>query len=156
VETIFPVGTPVRIRSVEFPSASVMAQRMLFTPRTLAWVTMEVGAAPRNAKPSVLVLRPGLASERELVAELERYLVEADPSRALGAFPESIREAIRSKTATTEMTAEALEMAWGYPEQKRLQLVNTQRRETWKWPHKRRAELVDGRVTSLSEEPARR
>jgi len=47
-------------------------------------------------------------------------------------------------------------MAWGYPEQKRLQLVNTQRRETWKWLHKRRAELVDGRVTSLSEEPARR
>lgn len=156
IETVFPVGTPVRIRAVELPSATVMAQRVLFTPRTLAWIVLEVAAAPNGARPSVLVLRPGLTSGRDLLAELERYLSESDPSRALAVLPESIRDAVKTKTATVEMTAEALEMAWGYPEQKRIQLAGTQRKETWKWPHKRWAELIDGRVTALSEEPGRR
>ena len=156
VERTVAAGTRVRIRQLEFPSATVMAQRVLFTPRTLAWVYLDVAGAPKDAPPSVLVLRPGLTSAQDVLAELERYVSTEDPSPLLGTFSEAVRDAIKMKTATAEMSADALEMAWGYPAQKRLELVNAQRKETWKWPRKRWAVLLDGRVTSLSEEADRR
>lgn len=156
IEAVLPVGTPVRVRAVEFPSATVMAQRVLLTPRTLAWVILEVARTSGAARPVVLVLRPGLSSASDVLAELDRYASVDDPTRRLDAFSESMREAIRAKRAVPEMPAEALEMAWGYPEQKRVELVNAQRKETWKWPRKRSAVLLDGKVTALSGEPERR
>jgi hypothetical protein len=148
VEQVLPAGTRVRIVSLEFPSPSAMVERVLFTPRTLLWVRLEVAGA-RNAQPQVLVLRPGLRTEAEVEVELERYVSRDDPARRLEGFSEPVREAIRLKNATVEMPAEALEMAWGYPEQKRLELVGTQRKELWSWPGARRASLLDGKVTEL-------
>ena len=61
------------------------------------------------------------------------------------------RTAIKTKRAIVDMPAEALEMAWGFPESKRVELVDTQRRETWYWGDKaREAVLVDGRVQTVS------
>ena len=76
-----------------------MAQRVLFTPRTLAWVVLEVAAAPKGARPGVLVLRPGLTSGRDLLAELERYLSERILLARSRPFPDSVREAVKAKTA---------------------------------------------------------
>ena len=46
--------------------------------------------------------------------------------------------------------AEALEMAWGYPETKRTTFDGERKQETWTWPGgKRIALLIDGRVTEL-------
>jgi hypothetical protein len=151
VEATFPVATAVRVRGLEFPSAMVMGQRVLFTPRSLIWVTVELAGAPKNALPFVLVLRPGLRSEAEVLSELERVLSKEDPSPRLEAFSESVREAVRTKRALPEMPAEALEMAWGAPESRRIELVGAQRRETWQWAGKRSAKLVDGRVVDLTD-----
>jgi hypothetical protein len=61
-----------------------------------------------------------------------------------------VREAIRTKTATVEMPAEALEMAWGYPDVRKIELEGQHRKETWTWAHGlRSAVLVDGAVTEV-------
>ena len=50
-----------------------------------------------------------------------------------------------------EMPAEALEMAWGYPEVKKLSFEGQSRKELWRWPGgTRTATLVDGRVTEFT------
>lgn len=149
IEKILPVGTPVRVKAVEFPSATVMAERVLYTPRSLLWVTIE--AAGVRSSPLVLVLRPGLKTADEVQAELDRLVSKDDPSSKLEAFSEAVRDGVRNKAAVLDMPAEALEMAWGAPESRRIELVGTSRRETWAWPGKRSALLVDGRVTELKD-----
>ncbi len=150
VEATFPVGTPVRITKVEFPSSFAMAERVLKTPRTLAWVYVDVGGTPKDAPPYVLVLRPGIKDEDEFNGELDRLLSKQDPRPLLQTFPEPVQEAVKAKKALADMPAAALEMAWGYPEQKKIELDGPKRRETWIWADGAQvARLVDGRVTEL-------
>ncbi len=150
IERTWPVGTAVRILKVEFPSNWVMAERVLYTPRTLVWVYLDVAGAPRKAPPSVLVLRPGLRTDQEVLAELDRHLTRDDPTPLLEGFSDAVREAIRAKAAVVDMPAAALEMAWGFPESKRIELIEGQRKETWRWGDgARTAVLLDGRVTEL-------
>jgi len=150
VEATFGAGTPVRITKIEFPSAMVMAQRVLYTPRTLVWVYLDVGGTPKGSLPWVLVLRPGLTSEEELLTELDRYVTREDPTRRMESWPDAMRDAVRSKTAQVGMPGEALEMAWGYPAKKKIELEGDKRRETWTWADdKRTALLIDGRVVEL-------
>jgi hypothetical protein len=56
-EGIIAAGTVVRIKRLEYPTAYVMAERVLYTPRTLVWVYLEVAGTPKNSPPYVLVLR---------------------------------------------------------------------------------------------------
>ncbi|MEW6433535.1 MAG: hypothetical protein AB1730_18670 [Myxococcota bacterium] len=150
VEATWPVGTRARIAKVEFPSSWVMAERVLYTPRTLAWIYVDLAGAPRGAGPFVLVLRPGIKTGDEFRAELDRLLTRDDPTSRLAAFGEGVRAAIRAKKAAVEMPAEALEMAWGYPDARRLELDGTHKKETWSWAQGRRtAVLVDGVVTEV-------
>jgi hypothetical protein len=148
VELVLPVGTPVLVERVEFPSPATMAERVLYTPRSLIWVYLQARGSPRDRQ-LVLVLRPGLRSGDEVRAEIERSLASRDPSFKLEAWPEAVREAVRSKKAVLDMSREALEMAWGLPERIRIELKGTERVETWRWPGSRAAVLTDGRVTSL-------
>ncbi len=151
VEATFPAGTPVRIVKVEFPSGWVMTERVLYTPRTLVWVYVDVVGRPKNATPAVLVLRPGLTSKDDFNTELERHLTREDQSARLDGFNDGVRDAIKTKRAVQDMPAEALEMAWGFPESKRIELVDGKRHETWSWGDKTRtATLVDGRVSSFT------
>ena len=151
IERTFAAGTAVRIAKVEFPSAWVMTERVLYTPRTLAWLSLDVAGAPRNSPPYVLVLRPGLTSDKDFLAELERHLTREDQTRRLETFSDGVREAIRTKSVLIDMPAEALEMAWGYPDSKRIELVEAQRKETWRWGDGARiATLVDGRLASFT------
>lgn len=151
VEKTWPVGTPVKIAHVEFPTAWAMTERVLYTPRTLVWITLDVEGAARNAAPVVLVLRPGIKSQQEFLAELEHHLTREDPTQRLEGFSEAVREAVRTKKALKDMSADALEMAWGYPEQKKIELDGNTKRETWKWGDgARSAQLVDGRLLSFS------
>lgn len=150
VEATFPAGTPVRIAKVEFPSGWTMAERVLYTPRTLVWVYVDVEGRSRNAPPAVLVLRPGLATKDDFMVELEHHLTREDQASRLDGFSDVVREAIKKKQAVRDMPATALEMAWGFPESKRIELVDTQRRETWSWGDgARKAVLVDGRVQEV-------
>jgi hypothetical protein len=148
VEQIVPAGTPLRIVEVEFPTAVTMTQRMLYTPRTLVWVRVEF-ATVKSSRPLVLVLRPGLRTADELRAEVSRALTSEDPRARLEALPDPVREAVRTKTAVVDMSADALEMAWGWPESRRIELIGTSKHERWSWPNKRSATLIDGRVTEL-------
>lgn len=151
VERIFPAGTAVRIAKVEFPSAWVMTERVLYTPRTLVWVYLDVAGAPRNSPPVVLVLRPGLQTDQDFLAELERHLTREDQGKRLEGFSDAVREAIRGKSVLVDMPADALEMAWGFPESKRIDLVDAQRKETWRWGDgARTATLIDGRLTAFT------
>lgn len=151
VERIIPAGTPARIRSVEFPTSFTMQERVLYTPRTLVWVTVDLSDTAPGGPSYVLVLRPGLSTEAELESELERYLSLFDVGARLEALGEPTKAAVRAKSAQVGMSREALEMAWGYPERKRLSLEGTRQLELWIYPGERRtAKLADGRVTELT------
>ena len=150
VEQTFPAGTLVRIKKVEFPSSFTMTERIFFTPRTLVWLYLDLAGTPRGTYPYVLVLRPGLTDEIGFLAEVERYLTQIDPAARLLAFTDPVREAVRSKRAILDMPADALEMAWGYPESKQITFDSDRKLESWTWPGGRRvALLIDGRVTEL-------
>ncbi len=150
-ERIFPAGTAVRIAKVEFPSAWVMTERVLYTPRSLVWIYLEVEGSPRNTPLAVLVLRPGLSTEQDFTTELERHLTRENQTARLENFSEGVKEAIRAKLVIVDMPAEAVEMAWGFPESKRIELVETQRKETWRWGDGARvATLVDGKLTAFT------
>lgn len=150
VEATWPAGTRVKIRKVEFPSTSVMLTRVLYTPRTLAWIYVELAGAPRGAGPFVLVLRPGIKTEDELRSEVDRLLTREDLTARIEAMEEAARQALRTKTAIVGLSAEALEMTWGYPEARKIELDGTHRKETWTWAAGARAAvLVDGVVTEL-------
>jgi hypothetical protein len=146
VQKILPAGRRARVLQVEFPTAWVVTERLVYTPRTLPWVYVAVEGEP-NEPPTVVVLRPQIRSRQEFLADLERYLTEHDPNLRIAEFPATVQEAIRTKTAIEDMTAEALEMAWGYPERKRIYFEESVQKEEWFYPgEKRIAYLADGRV----------
>jgi hypothetical protein len=149
-EAIFPAGTLVRIKRVEFPSSLVLVERVAVTPRTFPWIYLDVAGTPKNAQPYVLVLRPDAKNDTDFLADVERYLTKEDPAPSMAAFSDAVKEAVKAKRAVVDMPAAALEMAWGYPEQKKITLEGNSRRETWTWPGgKRVAMLVDGKVSEL-------
>lgn len=150
VEALFPAGTQVRFKKVEFPSAFNMAERILKTPRTETWVYLEVEGTPKNAPPYIWVVRSTVKDDREFIAHLDRFFSVEDPRPLLASFGDTIREAVLRKQAVIDMSAQALEMAWGYPETKTVAFVGEKRQERWTWPGgKRSAVLEDERVTAL-------
>lgn len=151
IEATLPAGAKVHIRQVEFPTAWVVTERILYTPRTWPWVYVDVEGAPKGP-PLVLVLRPNLKTREEFLAEVDRYLSAQDPAAQIGAFSEAVREAIRQKKTVPEMPAEALEMAWGYPEAIKRTLEGTVHNEEWIYPGGRRhAFLTEGRLVRVEE-----
>jgi hypothetical protein len=149
VESILRAGTKIRITKVEFPTAFAVAERPLQTPRTQPWIYLHPVGRP-NDPPLILVLRPQIRASAEFEAEVERYLSHADLSFTLSRWPETVQQAVRTKTAIIDMPAEALEMAWGYPEKKRVSFVNAVKSEQWLYSGERRqAYLVEGRIVRL-------
>jgi hypothetical protein len=109
-----------------------------------------VAGTPKSAPPYVLVLRQGMKTTADFDSEVARYLVKEDPAPLLTALPDPVREAVKTKNAVLDMTADALEMAWGYPESKNVSFEGELKKEVWKWPGgKRVAVLTDGRVSEL-------
>ena len=73
-----------------------------------------------------------------------------DLSELLSTWSDPIRDAVKTKMAVADMPGEALEMAWGYPERKKVTLEETGRTETWFYADgKKSAVLIDGRVNRL-------
>lgn len=150
---VLPAGTPAKILELEFPTAWAIASRVAYTPRFQPWVLLGVKGEPPDT-PLVLLLRPNLTSPQELQAEVDRYLSKTDVRPLLDGLPEGMKTAIKTKTAVLDMPAEALEMAWGYPELKQVSFdAEGNRRETWLYPGgARSAVLVEGRVISRQPE----
>lgn len=150
VEKTLPAGRRVRVLKIEFPTSWAVTERMVFTPRTQPWVFLGV-EGERNEAPYVLVLRPQLRTPEEVRQELARYLSAEDLRPQLERFTGPVREAVQRKDVVVDMPAEALEMAWGYPEVKKLSFEGQARKELWRWPGgARTATLVDGRVTEFT------
>ncbi len=151
IEATLPSGARARIRKVEFPTAWVVTERILFTPRTLPWIYVDVEGAPKGP-PLVLVLPGNLKTREEFLAEVGRHLTAQDPATQLAAFPEPVREAIRQKKTVADMPAEALELSWGAPERVVRTLEGTVRNEEWIYPGgKRHAFVSDGRLVRVEE-----
>jgi hypothetical protein len=151
IEAIFPAGTLARVRQIEFPTAWAMTERVPYTPRTQPWVYLEVQGQPK-ANQYIVVLRPQIKAHGEFVAEFERYLAAEDPAATFSSWPDSVREAIRQKTALVDMPADALEIAWGYPERKKITFEESVKKEEWRYADSKRvAFIADGRVTKLDQ-----
>lgn len=145
---IVPVGTRVRILRIEFPTSMEVATRNPFQPRYNPWVYLEVDGQPRSPTP-ILLLRRELRSEDEVMAEIERFLSPDDLKPVLRQLPEEVLRAVNEKRLVSGMPADAVVMAWGWPERKELSPSPEGRREQWYWPFdKRQALIVDGRLVS--------
>jgi len=145
VVRILPPGTPLRIEKLEFPTAWLIAERVLMTPRYHPWAYVRAAGEPR---PYVIVLSQTAASLEDVRAELDRLLAADDPSPALAALPQEQRDAVLHKQATEGMGPRALELAWGWPERKKID--RPAGTEEWTWPGgRRRAFLRDDRVERL-------
>jgi hypothetical protein len=151
VEATLPVGTRVHILKVEFPTSWVVGGRVPYTPRTRPWLYLAIEGQPKDQE-LILVLRQGMKSRDEFLAEVDRFLAREDPERILSQWSDGVRLAVREKNALVDMPAEALEMAWGYPELKQISYDGQVKKEKWVYPGERRVALLsDGRVTQLDD-----
>ncbi len=151
---ILEAGAAVRIDKIEFPNARSMSERVLKTPRTLAWVYLTVADAPPNAPPHILVLRPGLDSEHALWSEIERMLAEFPLKQRFSEMSVVERKSIATKTLAAGIGREALEKALGYPDQKTISLDGEKQKEVWRWGlgrNSRTVTIIDGFVNTSSD-----
>jgi hypothetical protein len=141
-ERVIAPGTPVRVRSVEFPTGWIIAKRVVMSPRYHPWVLVDVPGDPR---PHVVVLSQLAASFDDVRAELDRVLSKDDPSSAFSSLPAEQRAAVLKKQLVDGMSTRAVELAWGLPEKKRID--RPAGTEEWVWPAgKRKASFQDDRL----------
>lgn len=150
-ERVIPAGTPVRITRVEMPTGWIIARRVVVTPRYHPWVYLE---APGEALPLVLVLRQDAASYEDVRAELDAVLTGTDPGQVLRTLPQEQRAAVDRKSVVEGMSARAVEMAWGPPWKRVLDVPA--KKEEWVWAGEhRRVWFDDGRLVRWSERAPR-
>jgi hypothetical protein len=141
-EKILMPGTAVRIREVEFPTGWIIARRVVMTPRYHPWLLMDV---PGDERTYVLVLSQNDVTFDDVRAEIDRVLSGDDPSPALAALPVEQRDAIGRKELVEGMSPRAVEMAWGFPERRRIDRPAAT--EEWIWPGgKRKAYFLEERL----------
>ncbi|MBS2032354.1 MAG: hypothetical protein JST54_30925 [Deltaproteobacteria bacterium] len=146
---IVPAGRKVTITKVELPTGMVVAGRMPYTPRYNPWVYLHVEGESGD-RPAILVLRSDLKSHDQFLTALDRLLTAEDPSPRLNAYADEIRAAISQKQVVRDMDAEAVEMAWGIPEHKSIDLKGGNRAEVWTYSGgKRKVTLSDGKVSAV-------
>ncbi|WP_375773653.1 hypothetical protein NR798_23230 [Archangium gephyra] len=151
VQAMAPAGTKVRVLKVEFPTAWVMAERVLYSPRTQPWVYLDVEGVPAGP-PVILVMPPQLKTNEDVRAELDRHLAEHELAPKLAKFQPRFQEAIRQKKVLEYMPEAAVQMSWGPPERIRRTLDGTQVHQEWIYPgEKRRVFITDGLVTRVDE-----
>ena len=145
-ERILPPGTAVRVEKVEFPTGLVIARRAVMSPRYHPWVYLRL---PGEERPGILVLSHAAASANALVEEVDRVLTRDDPSRLLAALPPEQREAVGRRELLEGMSPRAVEMAWGVPEE--VKIDRPALTEEWAWPTgKRRAWFQDEKLQRWS------
>jgi len=143
-EGVLPAGTLVRILKVEFPTPSALRQRLVYSPRSRPWVYL---TTPQASKPLVLVLPNSFEDADDFLSELNRFLTPRNPLSQMAAFSVDEQNAVHTKESIPGISAEALEMALGYPESKTIFFEGEQKTETWSWGRGRKTvHLRGGRV----------
>jgi hypothetical protein len=142
---VLPPGAQVRITRIEWPTTFNLGQRVVVSPRWHPWVYLQV---PGESRPAIIVLPQEVKTYDDARVELERYLSVEDPGPALAALPQEIRGLVLAKEAGPGMSARALEMAWGFPERKKID--RPAGTEEWFWVGgNRHAYLRDDRVEKV-------
>ncbi|HEY0840728.1 MAG TPA: hypothetical protein VGD74_11120 [Vulgatibacter sp.] len=151
---VIPAGTRVRIVKLELPTGYTVTLRNPFLPRYNPWLYLEVEGHPRDPMP-VMVLRDGLGSQAEILAEIDRFLSKDDLTPILGQLSPEIRRAVEEKRVVAGMSSSEVAMAWGWPERRTLSSSPDGKREDWTWPSGRRSAVIVGdRLTSWKGEAA--
>jgi hypothetical protein len=141
-ERILVPGTPLRLIEVEFPTGWIIAKRVVVSPRYHPWALLEQAGEKRTP---VLVLSQTDVTLDEVKTELDRILATDDPSSLFAALPAEQRDAISRKELVEGMSPRAVEMAWGFPERRRIDRPAAT--EEWTWPGgKRKAFFQDERL----------
>jgi hypothetical protein len=141
-ERILVPGTPLRLVEVEFPTGWIIAKRVVVSPRYHPWALLEQAGEKRTP---VLVLSQTDVSLDDVKTELDRILATDDPSSLFAALPIEQRDAISRKELVEGMSPRAVEMAWGFPERRRIDRPAAT--EEWTWPGgKRKAFFQDERL----------
>jgi len=136
---IVPAGTPARIVRVDFPVGAFGEK----TARRDTYVRLALG----TGEEAVLVVDAALGSEVQFWDELERWLTPLTPASFEEGWSDAVRAAVKEKRTVSEMPAEALVAAWGYPRTRVVSFLPSGRHETWAWPGGlRSAELHNGRL----------
>ena len=141
-ERILVPGTPLRLVEVEFPTGWIIAKRVVVSPRYHPWALLEQAGEKRTP---VLVLSQTDVTLDDVKVELDRILATDDPSSLFAALPAEQRDAISRKELVEGMSPRAVEMAWGFPERRRIDRPAAT--EEWIWPGgKRKAFFQDERL----------
>lgn len=136
---IIPAGTPARIVGIDFPVGT-------FGENTRHRDTY-IRVALNKSTEAVLIIDGALGSEAAFWDEVELWLTPLTPASAEAGWNDAVRAAVQEKRTLSEMPAEALLAAWGYPRSRVVHFSANGRRETWTWPGGlRTAELEDGRL----------
>jgi hypothetical protein len=139
LEGVIPAGTSVRILRVDFPVGN-FGQR---TARRDTYVRLALGTGEEG----VLLLDGKLGTEVAFWDELERWLTPLTPAAVEEGWNEAVRAAVKEKRTVSEMPAQAVVAAWGYPRTRQVHFLPEGRRETWVWAGGlRTAEFQDGRL----------
>jgi hypothetical protein len=139
LDGIIPAGTPARVVSIDFP-VGTFGQK---TKHRDTYVLVELDKKTQ----AILIINGALGSQSAFWDEVELWLTPLSPASAEEGWNEAVRAAVKEKRSLTEMPAEALVAAWGYPRTKVVRFSANARRETWTWPAGlRSAEFQDGRL----------
>jgi hypothetical protein len=142
-EKVLPPGTAVKIKEIEFPTGFLIAQRVVMTPRYHPWIYLEV---EHDERTFVMVLPQTLKSYDDAKAEIDKFLSTDNPRAQLDSLPTAQKDAVLKKAVVEGMSPQAIEMAWGFPERKRVD--RPAHSEEWIWPGgKRHAYLQDDKLT---------
>ncbi len=152
---VLPAGTRIRVLEVSFPTRLTSFGRPWLTPRERIWVELAVDGRP--VSPSyVLLLRPDIATEEEVIREVERLLTPQDLASELAGLSAADQEAVRTRVLAPGMTKRGLELAMGPPYQQKVQGSGADVTEQWMWRTDlgpdRFAHLVNGVVVRVEEE----
>jgi hypothetical protein len=150
-ERVIAAGTAVRITRVELPTGWTIARRVVMTPRYHPWVYLEAAGQP---EPLVLVLPQDAATFDAVRAELDSVLTGTDPAPVLRALPVDQRLAIGRKAVLEGMSPRAVEMAWGQPWKRVLDVPAKKEEWVFRGEH-RRVWFEDGRLVRWSERAPR-
>ncbi len=144
---LLPLGTPVTIRGIEFPTGSAMADRKLKSPRHFTWVTLD-RAGVHESKPLVLVLTNEMRKPSDFDKALDGFLVKTDPRPEFAQLAPEIIKAIDTKRVVKGMRADALLRSRGHPDKISRKMEGKVRLELWQYAKDRLVELRDDVVES--------
>jgi hypothetical protein len=148
---VLPAGTKVRVLAVRFATGWESFTRPLMTPRERTWVELAIDGRGSDVA-YTFTLRPDVASEDEVVAELEKWITEADVAAEVAALSDAEKQVVSKREFQPGVKKRALELAFGTPLTKRIKGDGTSVTEEWVW----RSDAAVQRIAWIADDLATR